>query len=110
MSKQYKYPKNWFKHNLTAVPTEFPGGNCSACIFRNAPKYCEKMSCAYVDGASDVLVVESVYWVGRETHANIGMWAELAEFFNTTPKQKIRDISNDIKNHAILTHHTQKQK
>lgn len=110
MSKQYKYPKNWFKHNLIAVPTGFAGGNCSACIFRNAQKYCEKMSCTYVDSAADSLDVESVYWIGRETHANIGTWTELVDFFNTVPKQKIREISNDIKNRAILSRHTQNQK
>ena len=107
---KYKYPKNWFKHNLIAIPTGFPGGNCSACIFRNAPKYCEKMSCVYVDSASDLIDIESVYWIGRETHANIATWTELKNFFNTIPKQRIRDISNDIKNRAVLMHRTQNTK
>ncbi len=105
--KEYKYPKNWFKHNLIPVPTEFVGGNCSACIFRDIPQYCEKMSCTYIDSRSDSLDVASVYWVGRETHANMATWTELNDFFNTVPKQRIRDISNDIKNCAILVHRKQ---
>ncbi|MFQ6760096.1 MAG: hypothetical protein ACLRFM_01680 [Alphaproteobacteria bacterium] len=110
MSKQYKYPKNWFKHNLIAVPTGFAGGNCSACIFRNAEKYCNKLVCSCFLDPNDSLNMESVYWIGRETHANIGTWTELVDFFNTVPKQKIREISNDIKNRAVLSRHTQNQK
>lgn len=102
MSKQYKYPKNWFKHNLIAVPTGFAGGNCSACIFRNAEKYCNKLVCSCFLDPNDSLNMESVYWIGRETHANIGTWTELRNFFETTPKQKIRAMSNDIAIKAVL--------
>ena len=98
---EYKYPKNWFKHNLKPIPTGFAGGNCSACVFRNnAPKYCEKLACVcYIDSDH----IESVYWVARETHANIAMWTELNEFFRTVPKQKIRTISNDIVMKTVLS-------
>jgi len=98
-TKEYKYPKNWFKHNLTAVATGWAGGNCSACLFRATPKYCEKMTCSYID--KDYM--ESVYWIGKETHANIGTWTELNKFFTNTPKQRIRDISNDIITKAVLS-------
>ena len=57
---EYKYPKNWFKHNLTAVPSGLAGGNCSACLFRNYPKYCEKLVCTYLDFSSDPDYIESV--------------------------------------------------
>ena len=101
MEQKYKYPKNWFKHNLIAVPTGFPGGNCSACLFRNnAPLYCNKLSCTYIIDSNNI---ESVYWVARDTHANIAMWPELIKFFETTPKQRIRTISNDILTKAILS-------
>ena len=95
--KEYKYPKNWLKNNLIAIPTGFIGGNCSPCIFRNAPNYCKNMTCTYNDEHGG-----SVYWIGRETHANIGTWEELRQFFDTTPKQKIRDISYEIMKKAIL--------
>ncbi len=98
---EYKYPKNWFKHNLVAIPTGFAGGNCSACLFRNnAPLYCNKLSCTYI---IDSDYIESVYWVARSTHANVAMWPELVKFFETTPKQKIRAISNEILTKAILS-------
>ena len=99
--KEYKYPKNWFKHNLIAMPTGFAGGNCSACLFRNnAPLYCNKLTCTYI---IDSDYIESVYWVARNTHANIAMWPELVNFFNTVPKQRIRKISNDILTKAVLS-------
>ena len=100
MVKKYKYPKNWFKHNLIAVPCDYTGGNCSACIFRNtAPKFCDNLACTYIDSEKIV----SVYWVAKGTHANIACWPELVKFFTTTPKQKIRDISNDIVTKAVLS-------
>lgn len=108
---EYKYPRNWFKHNLIAVPTGFAGGNCSACLFRNnAQKYCECLACTYVDMSPDSEYIESVYWVGRETHANIGAWSELRKFFAVTPKQKIRDISNDIMTKAVLAKKSEKNR
>ena len=102
MTKTYKYPKNWFKHNLIPVPTGTTGGNCSACIFRNNKPYCEMMSCTYIDMSDESDYIESVYWIGSETHANIGMWPELRKFFDTMPKQRLRDISGDIMTKAVL--------
>lgn len=95
---QYKYPKNWFKNNLIAIPCGVIG-NCSACIFRSS-SYCDKMICTYIDEGVDNLM--SVYWVGTQTHANIGMWSELVKFFNTVPKYRIREISYDIMKLAVL--------
>ena len=105
---KYKYPKNWFKHNLIAVPTDFVGGNCSACFFRNARKYCECLACTYIKMPQDPDYIASVYWIARETHMHAGMWPELVNFFNTTPKQKIRDISNDIMIKAVLAKKSEK--
>ena len=97
---EYKYPKNWFKHNLIAIPTGLAGGNCSACLFyNNAPLYCNKLACLYI---VDSDCIESVYWVARDNHANIAMWPELVKFFATTTKQRIRDISLDILTKAVL--------
>ena len=98
--KTYKYPKNWFKNNLIAVPGGF-AGNCSACIFRGT-KYCfEKyLVCTYLKEGTDGVI--SVHWVGGETHANIAMWTELVNFFNNTPKHRIRQISNDIMTAVVL--------
>ena len=99
--KEYKYPKNWFKHNLIAVPTGFAGGNCSACLFRNnVPVFCNKLACTYIKDSDNI---ESVYWVARNTHANVAVWPELIKFFETTPKQRIREISNDILTKAVLS-------
>ena len=89
--KTYKYPKNWFKHNLIPVPADF--ANCSACIFRGTD-CCDKMVCTYLNEGIDEMM--SVHWVGVETHANIALWTELMDFFNNTPKHRIRQISNDI--------------
>ena len=100
--KEYKYPKNWFKHNLTPVLTSTAIGNCSACIFRNCKSYCEKLSCVYIEMSDESDYIESVYWIGYETHANVGMWPELRRFFDTTPKQRIRDISCDIVAKVVL--------
>ena len=44
----------------------------------------------------------SVHWVGAETHANIALWTELMNFFNNTPKHKIRQISYDVMTAAVL--------
>ncbi len=107
MAKQYKYPKNWFKYNLIAIPTGFAGGNCSACFFRNnAPKYCEKLVCLYMAQDSDYM--ESVYWISVDTHANVAMWPELVNFFDTLPKQRTRAISNDIMTKAVLAKMSEK--
>ena len=103
MTKTYKYPKNWFKHNLIPVPTGFAGGNCSACVFRNNKTFCEKLACVYIDMSNESDYIESVYWRARGTYANIAMWPELVKFFDTTPKQRIRDISNDIMTKAVLS-------
>ena len=73
----------------------------SACLFRNnAPLYCDKLVCTYI---VDSDYIESVYLVARDTHANLSMWPELVNFFATTPKQRIRNISNDILTKAILS-------
>ena len=94
--------QDWFENNFTAVPGGIVG-NCSACVFRNAPKYCNKMICTYVDLSGDSDVIESVYWVARETHANVGEWTELREFFDKVPKNRVRVISNDIMTRAVLS-------
>lgn len=99
MSDRKKEKQNWFKNNFVAVPAGVTG-NCSACIFRSAPGYCKNMACTYYDGENDF--IESVYWVGVQTHASVGMWTELRNFFDTTPSQKIRDISNDIMTKSVL--------
>lgn len=97
--KTYKYPKNWFKHNLIAVPADF--ANCSACIFRGT-NYCLDgyLRCTYLNEGTDEMM--SVHWVGAETHANIALWTELVNFFNNTPKHRIRQISNDIMTAVVL--------
>ena len=97
--KQYKYPKNWFKNNIIAVPGGITG-NCSACIFRGMDSYCDKMICTYLDEGTDNMV--SVYWIGTETHANIALWPELVNFFNTVPKYRIREISYGVMKSAVL--------
>ena len=103
--KEYKYPKNWFKNNLIAVPADTAGGNCSAWLFRNnAPLYCDKLTCLYFE--SDY--IESVYWIARDNYASISMWPELVNFFAITPKQKTRKISHDILTKAILSKKSEK--
>ena len=109
MEQKYKYPKNWFKHNLIAIPTGFPGGNCSACLFRDVEKYCNKLVCSCFLDPNDSLNMESVYWRSRDTYANIALWPELRNFFETTPKQKIRAMSNDIAIKAILAEKSKKK-
>ncbi len=96
---EFSRPKTWFVRNLRAVPTGWAGGNCSACVFRGYTQYCEKLACLYMTDSDDI---ESVYWVSRETHANIGLWPELTRFFDTVPKQKIRDISSSVVTKAVL--------
>ena len=99
-TKQYKYPKNWFKHNLIAVPTGYAGGNCSACAFRNDAKFCESLICTYFADNSDD--IESVYWMLRGTYAAPVLCPGLYDFFAKTPKNKIRAISHDIMRQAVL--------
>ena len=96
---EFTRPKIWFRRNLRAVPTGWAGGNCSACIFRGDMQYCNKLACLYMPDSDDI---ESVYWVSRETHASIGLWPELTRFFDTVPKQKIRDISSSVVTQAVL--------
>ena len=103
MEKTYKYPKNWFKHNVIPVPTGLAGGNCSACLFRDNRPFCEKLACVYIDTRGKEDYIESVYWRARDTHAHIGMWPELVNFFNAIPKQRMRDMSNDIMTKAVLS-------
>ena len=97
--KTYKYPKNWFKHNLIPVPADF--ANCSACIFRGI-NYCFDgyLRCTYLTEGTDEMM--SVHWVGAETHANTALWTELMDFFKNTPKSRIRQISNDIMTATVL--------
>ncbi len=103
---EYKYQKNWFEHNLIAIPTDFVGGNCSACLFRNnAQLYCDKLTCSYSVDSDNT---ESVYWVSRGTHAHIAMWPELIDFFKTTPEQRIRDISSDVLKKVVLSKRLEK--
>lgn len=90
---EYKYKKDWFAKNLVAVPCGVVG-NCSACVFCDAPLYCAKMSCTYFDNESDF--IETVYWRGAQTHANLAMWAELRKWFDTTPPREIMNISNEV--------------
>ncbi len=97
---KYKYPKNWFKHNLIAVPAG-TRGNCSACVFRNALVYCKNMACTYVDFSVEPEIIRSVYWVSRDTNAHVSLWTELRDFFDKTPTQRIRDISNDVMRRAV---------
>ena len=98
--KTYKYPKNWFKNNLIAVPSGF-SGNCGACIFRGT-KYCfEKyLVCTYLKEGTDEMM--SVHWVVAETHANIALWTELTKFFEKNTKEKTRKISYDIMTAVVL--------
>lgn len=105
---EYKHPKNWFKNNLIANPTGSSIGNCSACLFRNnAPKFCENLACTYIDPDTDY--IETVYWTAKHgTYANVLMWPELMKFLDKTPKQKIRDISNDIVIKAVLAKQSEK--
>ena len=95
----YKYKKDWFVKNLTAVPSGVVG-NCSACVFRNAPKYCAKMSCTYCDSETDYM--ETDYWRANEMHANLATWPELRQWFESTPSRKIMDISNDVLTNEVL--------
>ena len=92
--------ENWFKDNLIAIPGGVVG-NCSACIFRDLPKYCAKMSCTYLDNKSDFM--ESVYWCAKKgVNANIATWPELVNWFNTTESRKIMEISGDIAKKSVL--------
>lgn len=93
MSNRRENGQNWFANNLVAIPAGVTG-NCSACIFRDAPMYCAKMSCTYLDNDADFII--SVYWRAVKTYANIAMWPELVNWFDTTPPRKIMKISNDI--------------
>lgn len=95
---EYKHFKNWFKNNLYAIPAGIVG-NCSACLFRNAPGYCKNMACTYYDSKHDL--IESVYWISAQTHANVSMWPELRNFFDAMPPQRIRDVSNDIMTQSV---------
>lgn len=91
--------QNWFENNFTAVPGGIVG-NCSACVFRNAPVYCAKMSCTYFDRDGDY--IETVYWRANEMHANLATWPELRNWFCTTPPRKIMDISQNVARAAVL--------
>lgn len=99
-TKHYKYPKNWFKHNLIAVPTGYAGGNCSACVFRNDEKLCDSLICTYFADDSDD--IESVYWMLRGTYATLRLCPGLYDLFAKTPKNRIRAISYDIMRQAVL--------
>ena len=96
--REHKHQETWFKNNLIAIPGGIVG-NCSACIFRNTPMYCAKMSCTYLDNDADF--IESVYWRGAKTYASISMWPELVDWFNTTPSRKIMEISNDVMKKSV---------
>ena len=91
--------REWFAKNLNAVPSGVIG-NCSACIFRDAPNYCAKMSCTYFDNDTDF--IETVYWRGTQTHANLATWPELRNWFAATPSRRIMDISGDIVKQSVM--------
>ena len=95
---EHKYHKNWFENNFMAIPAGIVG-NCSACVFRNAPVYCKNMACTYYDSEQDF--IESVYWLTRETHANILLWTEFRNWVASVPTQRIRGISNEVMSAAV---------
>ena len=97
MSKEYKYPKRWFKNNFVAVPMDGPG-NCSACVFRGT-MYCENMSCTYLDEETDC--TGSVYWMTRKTYAHIGMFTEFRDWFNAVTPPRVLEISNAVMEETV---------
>ena len=99
MSKEYKYPKVWFRNNLIPVPVKNRvGGNCSACVFRST-LYCENMSCTYLDEQSDTLI--SVYWRSNKTYENISLWTEFRKWFESMTPERVLAISNEVIETAI---------
>ena len=91
--------QDWLKNNLVAVPCGVVG-NCSACIFRNSQNFCAKMSCSYFDNDTDF--IETVYWRGVQTNANLAIWSELVNWFDSTTPSEIRRLSYLVMKNAVL--------
>ena len=61
--------------------SQYPIGNCSACVFRNWPKLCEKMTCKFNDASSE-FGQRSIYWESKIPGVSTGsLWTEIDKDF-----------------------------
>lgn len=95
---EYKHFKTWFKNNLVAVPAGVCG-NCRLCVFWST-KYCAKMQCTYLDTEKDF--IESVYWKPKNNSIDKNILVEFGNWFEKVQPQKIRSVSEEIKNNAVI--------
>ncbi|MBO7509454.1 MAG: hypothetical protein J6T57_04240 [Alphaproteobacteria bacterium] len=95
---EYKHFKTWFKNNFVAIPADVRG-NCRLCVFWDT-KYCAKMQCTYLD--TDVDFIESVYWKQKNETPDKNILVEFGNWFEKVPSQKIRSVSEEIKNNAVI--------
>lgn len=80
---------NEFEKTVRPVILRNGIGNCSACMFRNSPKLCEKLSCEY-DTADGYI---QVYWLPRH---GFGVSNELVKWFTRTPDTQILETCKQV--------------
>jgi len=88
MAKVYETPLHEF---ATPCYCKNVMGNCSACMFRNRPLFCEKLDCDGVDSGTGLQ--EPVYWVPKN---GFGIHPKLETWLSSTPTEQVRQISKSI--------------
>jgi hypothetical protein len=85
---------NVFEKSVRPVILRDGFGNCSACMFRNAPKLCAKLTCSCgADGN-----YAQAYWMPRR---GFGLSSELVKWFTETREETIKQLSSQILQQAL---------
>lgn len=95
VKKIYETPLHEF---VKPVHCENTLGNCGACAFRNAPKFCEKLTCDAFDGQTGEYV--SVYWYVN----GFGINPLLQDWLRDTPERLVKQAAADMINTASQLH------
>ncbi len=85
MAKLYETPLHEF---ATPCYCKNVMGNCSACMFRKAQRFCECLVCDGVD--SETGQHSPVYWVPKN---GLGIHPKLQYWLTNTPEAKIKQTS-----------------
>ena len=90
---------NPFEKSVRPVILRNGIANCSACMFRNAPKMCEKLLCEYDDNGHYAVA----YWVPRNNvnHGVTIVSPELADWLHRTSVDNIREACVQVLQKAL---------
>lgn len=89
--------QKWF--NETFIPIKRgPMGDCSSCVFRNTRNLCLKLTCWYLD----IYNMNTFSWTSKLRMTNGVIPEDVYNFFNTTDKETIKEISLNAIKQALI--------